>query len=86
MFLLNKALNKVIIRTISMGKFLTICALSFFLMLTLYNSSAECMTPENIDIRYEVLVESRQLRTVLIDGENITVEDLIQSRTVDKRL
>lgn len=85
MILLNEALEKMISHKISMGKILAIYTLSFFLILPLCSSSAECATSENtIIIRYEALVESCQLRTVLnVDG-NITVEGLIPAVMPEK--
>lgn len=67
-----------------MLKYFSTRILTLILILLLSHSSVECATPENIVIRYEVLVESSQLRTVIIDNGNRTIKSVMPAVTPEK--
>ncbi|MDD2308239.1 MAG: hypothetical protein PHH91_01510 [Desulfuromonadaceae bacterium] len=72
------------IQNIISAKKNSICILALILILLLSHSFVECAPPENIVIRYEVLVESSQLRTVIIDDGNRSIESVIPAVTPEE--
>lgn len=78
------ALWQMAIQNISKLKNLSICILTLILILLSAHSSVECATAENIVIRYEVLVESSQLRTVIIEDGIRTIESVMPAVTPEK--